>query len=198
MNTSGRPPSSGVLRLLFICTANQARSPLAEVIARDQLESRGIPAEVSSAGFLDGGMPAVRGSQRAAARRGLDLSSHTSRRVAPDMVENADVVITMEPDHVLRLIEEIPESRARTLTLEEAARHAGNQPVRAFDDGPRIEHIRAWVRARTDRDLQSLLDPDNVIADPMGRPDRAFRATAKTIDARLSTLFDTWFGTAHG
>lgn len=199
---------AGVLRLLFICTANQCRSPLAEVMARDQLERRGIRAEVASAGFLEGGVPAARGSQKAAARRGLDLSSHRSRRVTADMVENADVAITMEPDHVLRLTEEVPESRNWSLTLKELARHAGNHPssvavrsgsapMTAPVEAP-VDQIRGWVRAAANRDLLSLLGADNLIKDPMGRSDRAFRATAKEIDGYLSILFDTWFGAEHG
>lgn len=216
----GSGSDDGVLRLLFICTANQCRSPLAEVLAVDQLARRHIPAQVSSAGFLDGGVEAAYGSQKAAAKRGLDLSQHRSRRVTPDMVKNADVVVTMEPDHVLRLIEETPDARGRALTLRELARYAerdavynpiagsgrliggdGDSGVRP--DGIRLnriklDRIRTWVGSTTSRDLQSLLSAENIVVDPMGRSDRAFRKTAKEIDQLLTTIFDSWFGPTDG
>jgi len=94
-------------RLLFVCTGNTCRSPLADVIARRRLADLGWRhVEVRSAGVgaWDGG-PASRGSLAAAARHDMDLSGHRSSRVTPELLEWADVVLAMSPSHVMHLVE---------------------------------------------------------------------------------------------
>ena len=81
------------LHILFICTANRCRSPLAQVIASDQIRRRGADAVVSSAGFMESGQPAASGSINAARKRGLDLSRHASNEIDADLIAWADVVI---------------------------------------------------------------------------------------------------------
>lgn len=182
------------LNILFICTANQCRSPLALVLAKEQLRQRGVNATISSAGYLSGGVEAAEGSQKAAKKRGLDLSDHVSQRLDADMINGADVVIGMEPGHILDLVDEVAGSQAWALTLKELASYARAQKAAAWTTPLTTEEIRSWVRSAGARDLQSLLTRDTTINDPMGRSNRAFRATAKEIDELLTEVFDAWFG----
>lgn len=189
------------LNILFVCTANQARSPLAEVIAKDQLARRGVTATVSSAGYRQGGAQAADGSQKVARKRGLDLTAHVSRQLTPELIEAADVIVGMEPGHVLDLADLVPGAQSRALTLKELAAFAQSQNAAAGAGPlPRLssDDIRGWVRAAGTRPLQSLLSGDKTIVDPMGRSTRAFKATAKEIDRLLSIVFDSWFGSAVG
>ena len=93
---SGEP----AVRVLFVCTGNTCRSPLAAAALRANLESDAERVEVSSAGTsaLEG-QPASAGTRDVAARGGIDLSSHRSSRVSAPLVRAADFVFVMEPLH---------------------------------------------------------------------------------------------------
>src|ERR1043166_796174 len=70
------------LRVLFICTGNTCRSPLAAVALRAELGDDAAHVEVASAGIgASPGQPASEGSRRVAAEDGFDLSGHRSRAV---------------------------------------------------------------------------------------------------------------------
>ena len=89
-------------RLLFVCSGNTCRSPMAERLARRQVEGRGLEdVEVRSAGTFAGrGAPASSGAVLAARRQGLDLSGHRSTPLGPDLVEWADLVLAMTNAHL--------------------------------------------------------------------------------------------------
>ena len=89
--------------VLFVCTGNTCRSPLAEALARRDIEERGLDISVSSAGTMAvEGSPASRGSLAAAARRGVDLSPHRSRPT-DERVLGVDLIVAMTPGHLAYL-----------------------------------------------------------------------------------------------
>ena len=89
-------------RLLFVCTGNTCRSPLAEAMARREAERRGwTTVESRSAGiFAATGEPASEGARAVAGRRGIDLSGHRATTVAPELIAWADLVIGMSESHL--------------------------------------------------------------------------------------------------
>jgi protein-tyrosine phosphatase len=73
---------------------------MAEVLAAREIARQGANVEVRSAGIAaEEGAPASSGALRAAARAGLDLRSHRGRLLDSDLVEWADLVLTMSPSH---------------------------------------------------------------------------------------------------
>ena len=94
-------------RLLFVCTGNTCRSPLAAAIARRELAALGwTRVEVRSAGTSAlNGLPASDGSLRAAVRHDLDLSAHRTTLLTADLVAWADLILAMGPGHVGRVVE---------------------------------------------------------------------------------------------
>ena len=88
------------MKILFVCTGNTCRSPLAAAALRAELGSDASRVEVSSAGVAASeGQPASAGTRDVAARAGIDLSSHRSRRTTASLVRAADFVFVMEPLH---------------------------------------------------------------------------------------------------
>jgi protein-tyrosine-phosphatase len=99
-------------RILFICTANQIRSPLAAAAFQALARERGQAAEwqVSSAGtWAEAGFPASERAKEAARKLGFEaLEAHRSRPVSPALLESADLVIVMERNQKEALSAEFP------------------------------------------------------------------------------------------
>ena len=89
-------------RIVFVCTGNTCRSPLAEVIARDLIRTRELEnMVVESAGIAAyPGDPASPEAINAAGDNGLDLTSHRSRPLSREVVDAADLILAMTPGHV--------------------------------------------------------------------------------------------------
>ena len=89
------------MNVLFVCTGNTCRSPMAEVLARAQGRTRGMAdLTCASAGTLAfSGRPASGPGVAVAAARGLDLAAHRSRELSLEAIEWADVIVGMEAAH---------------------------------------------------------------------------------------------------
>lgn len=114
--------------VLFVCTANMCRSPLAEVLFREMLRQRGLQPEwqTESAGvYASIGQPATEFSRQVASERGLDLSAHRSKPVDAGRLQSADLVLVMEPVHRQALQEEFPLLADRVHVLTEVAGESG-------------------------------------------------------------------------
>ena len=84
--------------VLFVCTANICRSPVAEVLFADWLKRQSVPGdwEVGSAGtWADEGNAASAHSRGILLEQGLDLTQHRSRRVDAPMLAATGVVLCM-------------------------------------------------------------------------------------------------------
>ena len=96
--------------ILFVCTGNTCRSPMAEGIFKQMLAERlgcdasGLPDRgivVESAGTLGGsGGGASREAVEVCRRRGIDISRHTSRGLTVDLIQPADYVYAMGRHHI--------------------------------------------------------------------------------------------------
>jgi len=89
------------MKILFVCTGNTCRSPLAAAIARRVAHERGlVDSVIESAGTSAwDGQPASDGSLLVGLERQLDLNDHRSRTITPSLVESQDLILTMGPHH---------------------------------------------------------------------------------------------------
>jgi protein-tyrosine-phosphatase len=88
--------------ILFVCTGNTCRSPLAEAIARAELQKRAWQhVQVRSAGITAReGDVASEHAVTVARGRGIGLEEHRSRALTPELVVWADLVLGMSPSHL--------------------------------------------------------------------------------------------------
>ncbi len=90
------------LRILFVCSGNLCRSPMAEGIALHLAEERGLAVEAASCGTIArAGMEASGNAVKACAEKGIDISTHVAQPLTSDLVEWADQILCMEERHVL-------------------------------------------------------------------------------------------------
>ena len=155
----------------------------AALLAR-RLDEVGVASEVSSAGLLEGGRPAWPEARAAMLERGIDLSAHQSRRIEPQLVAGADLVLGMTREHLREAVALHPVAYERSFTLKDLVRRAGVQPR-----GP--QPLDAWLaHLATERNIDDLLgaSPIDNIEDPIGGPLAAFQATAAELDGLVGRL----------
>jgi len=89
------------MNILFVCTGNTCRSPMAEGYLRYLLKRNGIEGiNVSSAGtFAAEGIPPSSHSVQVMQETGIDISGTSSTQITPALVNDADLVIAMTPSH---------------------------------------------------------------------------------------------------
>jgi protein-tyrosine phosphatase len=104
-------------KVLFICTANVCRSPMAEAIFNALAEDKGLDFRARSAGVAAlEDEPIAPNSRVALEEMGIYPGDHSAHQVSAEMLEEADLVLTMGPWHTAKLRKDFGDSsKVRTL-----------------------------------------------------------------------------------
>lgn len=106
--------------VLFVCTANLCRSPMAMAILRSKVEHSSEEWRIESAGTW--AVEDVRTNsktQQVMIESGLDIRDHLSQIVSAELLRSFNLILTMEPGHKEALQIEFPEVARRVYLLSE-------------------------------------------------------------------------------
>jgi protein-tyrosine-phosphatase len=93
---------------------------MAEGILKSILKEKGIEdIRISSAGIgAMTGMPATPFATEAARNWGVDISNHRARRLTPKLIEEADLILAMAPEHVVEILRKRPDAVRKTFLVK--------------------------------------------------------------------------------
>lgn len=201
-------------RIVVVCTGNVCRSAMTQVMLRHGLRERlkdgAAGLDVSSAGTL--GLigepihPLARdellaGPWPAAEEREADLRAFRARRLEPELLADADLVLTAGREHRAAAVAMAPHLVRRAFTVIELARLARQaaREVLAEEDWlePPPQRRATAVVARAARlraSVRPLHAEDDDIPDPMGQPPAVFREVADRLQAAVDEILDGLVG----
>jgi protein-tyrosine-phosphatase len=162
-----------VKTVLFVCTANICRSPMAAAILHRRIADMGLAdrVHVESAGmWARDGQPAAEDAVTVLAGRGISLTDHRSRALTEKMLEAADVVLAMEEAHRRSIFYLAPKYLRKVLLLTELV---GNHEDVADPYGGPIEgyvNTAAQLEALIDAGLPRLLHQLDLAPRPADSP----------------------------
>ncbi|WP_227000799.1 arsenate reductase/protein-tyrosine-phosphatase family protein [Protaetiibacter intestinalis] len=180
-----------------MCTGNICRSPQAERLLIAEFERRGLSGavEVSSAGVAAlVGEPMTEQAAAQTIGYGGNPSGHVARRLADPMVEQADLVLTMERTHRADVVRLVPRASRYAFTLPEFARLAvdlrdsgeAEEPDPAAD-ADRLRALVPQVAAGRGLSLPGAAEHDEV-EDPYRQSDEVYARSAAQVATAVSTI----------
>jgi len=117
MPKTAPPPSDAHPLVLFVCTGNVCRSPMAEALLRHHLPP-GSPWRVASAGIsaFNGDVPSA-GAVQAMSEQEIELPTHRSQLLTEALVREAQVIVALTRDHRDDILDRFPAASQKVFLL---------------------------------------------------------------------------------
>lgn len=183
-----------MMRILFVCTGNTCRSPMAEGILRKLAAERKLKVEVSSAGVAAvDGLPISKHAQGVLADQGIQ-DEISSKRLSADLVEWADIILTLTGAHRRYVIQSFPEAVEKTYILKEYVTEDTEQAelrelMAEFEMSKAIGKELEPARLERLRELYHAM-PGYDVSDPFGGSREDYDIVAQEITEAINKLLD--------
>ncbi|RIV20266.1 low molecular weight protein arginine phosphatase [Alicyclobacillaceae bacterium I2511] len=147
------------MHILFVCTGNTCRSPMAVHLAQTKLRLRGLSWQVSSAGvYAIPGLPMSWEAVQVLQSRGIAPTDHAAQSLTAAQVEQVDLVVTMTHAQAIEVASRFPMAGIKVRALGNflsSRQESAEDIVDPIGGG-----LDAYVRtaAQIDRALEGLID----------------------------------------
>lgn len=185
-------------QILFICTGNTCRSPLAEGLLRVIAEKSGIDLDIRSAGVAAAeGMPISRHSSDILHEKGF-VEAISSQSVTEKLVRWADIILSMTVSHKRAVVQQYPEAVDKIFTLKEYVQDDAETAALIKEKEELLSELHlkhALGQSISDKEVARLMElekstPDFDISDPFGGSKSEYEQCAAEIETCLRKLVD--------
>lgn len=187
-----------MLHILFVCTGNTCRSPMAEGLLRKLAKERGIQVEVRSAG-----VSAVPGTSISRHAAGILQDEGIQDRIVSSQLNGeavawADLILTLTGAHKRHLLQYFPDAVTKTHTLKEyvQTQESVNADIRELDSLYADAELNLALGTEPDAAaMQRMIEirqriPSFDISDPFGGSREDYELAAAEIRTALYGLLD--------
>jgi protein-tyrosine-phosphatase len=149
------------VHIVFVCTGNTCRSPMAAQLLRDKVARRGLGWTVESAGlYALAGSPMSELAAAALRKRGIQGEDHRSQPVSADLVARADWILTMTGQHAAELRLRYPDASDKIHELARFVADTENAEVDIVDpfggDAAKYEQCAQLLDQYVERLIEKL------------------------------------------